>query len=233
MSESAEERIAGLRSAAEEEQWDTFGELVDAWANEDPGNPWLAVGRLVADSARGAELSPESKSQLASLDRRLHNHLELLDALRNRDPEVARDRVRNEIAWGGREQVWLDAFAWADPGLRGRTRYLVGTPHLVAGCLTDDGQITSMAVKGSRMSADTLGHRANQIWDDVAKMNERMDIGTIQSVHVMGDDGGWVLASDGETGARFATVLVATSASSAEALARARAIIMQPEAADG
>jgi hypothetical protein len=232
MSESAQERLDALRAAAESEDWNTLGDLIGTWAEEQPDEPWLAAGKGVCDAAKGEAVSDDGKLALRSLDLRLGNQLAALDSIHGQDAAQARKHIVGELSCGGWDKSWLLALAWADPSVDTGTRYLVNSPHLAASCLTNDGQITSMAVRGSRMSADTLGHRANQIWDDTAKMNERMDIGMVQAVSVSAEDGGWVLATNGETAA-FATALVATRGSVPEALARAKAVITLSEAPSG
>ncbi len=233
MSEPEQEKLDALRAAAESQDWGSFASLVDSWADEAPDQPWVLAGRAVADVVAGNDVRAEGMDALTSVDRRIGNHVTVLENIATQDRAEVRKGTMGELMCGGVEDEWISALSWADPTVANGTRYLHGAPHLVASCLTDEGQITSMAVKGSRMSADTLGHRANQICEDIATMDKRLDIGMIRSVYLAADDGGWVLAGDGVTDAAFATALVATPTAATEALARAKAVMKRSGAADG
>jgi len=232
MPESARERIAALRAAAKAQRWEEFSRLIRSWAEGNPSAPLLRAGRVVAEAARGGQVTADDILGLKALDQRLLNQIEALASLRAGNHEEARQRVVREIAWGGWEPAWAEALAYLDEGTRDPVKYLFATPHLVVGCILRHGEVTAMAAKGSRMSADSLGHRADLVWAETSRLNERLGIGAVTAIHVTGEDGGWVLVSTGGESPDMATALVAAPPMTDEAAARARMVVAALEAAD-
>jgi len=229
MAGSVSERLAALQWAVDADQWDEFAEGVEAWAGEQPDNLWLQAGRVVAAAVRGEDTS-QTRDVVRALDARLAAQIELLADVQAGDRQETRSKVMEELAYGSRDPVLLGALQWAEPGPADPIKNLFATAHLVGGCVLNNGQITSMAARGSRMSADSLGHRMDQIWSDVSRLNRRIDLGIVQSVVVLGEDGGWALASTGGDNPRMASVLVAAASVATEAAARAQVVIAAGEA---
>lgn len=229
MAGSVDDRLAALRSAIEAEQWDAFAEHIRSWASEQPQNPWLQAGLVVAAAVNGQDTSG-ARPALEKLDARLGDQVALLANMHAGDRKEARSRIAREIAYGNRSPALIGAFRWAEPGLAEPVKYLFAAPHIVAGCVLQNGETVAMASKGSRMSADSLGHRTDQMWSEVGRLRERVDIGIVGSIEVLGEDGGWVLASTGGEQPRMASVLVAASSGVGEASARAHAVIAALEA---
>ena len=224
MAGSVNERLAALQAAVDAANWDAFEEAIRSWVTEQPDHPWLTAGLELATAVRGGDTAG-ALAALSSLDARLIDLVSLVSALRAGDRAAARPLIVQEIAAGNPDNSLLAAFRWAEPGLAEPVKYLFSTPHLVAGCILKNGQITSMAAKGSRMSADSLGQRTDQIWSDLGKLNARIDVGIVESVEVRGQDGGWVLAATADGEPKFATALTAVSSIADEALARAQVVV--------
>jgi len=230
MAVSVSRRIAALQSAASAERWDEFADAMRAWAEEEPDNPWVQAGLVVAEAAQG-NAQADAAERVRLLDARLADQIALLVDLRAGRRSEACGTITRELAFGNREPALMDAYRWVEPGLAEPVKYFFSTPHLVAGCVLSDGQITSMAAKGSRMSADSLGHHSSQMWSDILKLAKRIDIGIPHSAQVVGKDGAWVLTAASDEPSRLVTALVAVGAQAEEAAARAQAISMEPEAA--
>lgn len=229
MAGSVSERLVALHAAVDAGQWDRFADQISAWADEEPNDAWLQAGRAVAAAARGEDPG-RARPELGKLDARLADQVALLVDLLTGNLAEARTKIAREIAYGNRDSVLVDAFRSIDPGLAEPIKHLFAAPHLIAGCVLDNGQITAMAAKGSRMSADTLGHRTDSMWADLRRLNQRVNIGPVQSILVLAEDGGWAVASTGVDAPRIASVLVAAPAAAGEVAARAHVVIASLEA---
>ena len=232
MSEAVGKHLESLRAAADSGRWDAFEQVFKTWAAEEPANAWVQAGLAAAGVLNGGEVDDTQRESLAHLDERLLNQVEALASLRAGRAQDARDRIVAEAAHGVRAAAWVDAYRCVTQGTEDGNRHLFAAPHLVAGCIVRDGQIQSMAAKGSRMSADSLGHRSDQIWGEIIKLSQRVDIGSVRSMQLVADDGGWVLVSDEAEVPRLATALVAAPVALDEAMARAQAAVVDPEASD-
>ena len=221
MPEETLRRLQSLREAASEARWEDFSTIINTWADEEADNVWLRAGRVIADAACGQEVDSDRVSaMLQPVDKRLLNIVEMLNDLRADRRARVRQRVFAESAIADGEQVWIDVLRELDPHDGEDSRHLFATSHLVAGCIMRDDQVISMAVKGSRMTVDILAFQTNLIQEQLDKLLKRIDIGDVKYIHVVGEDGGWIMGKSREDSPRVASALIAAPPMTDTAAAR-------------
>jgi hypothetical protein len=230
MSEVVTERIQALRDAIQRADWNDFEKQLSSPGENPPSESWISAGRALAAVARGEQPSDSDMMNTRAVDERLRDQIKTLADLASGDTEAARAGIVRELTYGTRSTAWHVAYQDITSGADDMRRHLFSSPDLVAGCVLQDGQIQSMAAKGSRMSADSLGHNTDQIWNDVTQLNKRVNLGAVCSMVVSAEDGAWVMVSDDNDPPQLVTALVAAPSGIDEATARAQVVIANPEA---
>ncbi len=229
MTVSAEERVLALKEAIERGDWDSFDATLESWPDDSPDAVWKEVGSSIAQLARGKSLSESDLRKVAETDERLGQHVSAIDALVTGNTDTAREAIVSELADGASDPEWIEAYCSVTTTKEDAKQALYNSPHLVAACVVSDGDVKSMAAKGSRMSADSLGQWTDAIWNEVRKLDKQIPIGNVRSMQVAAEDGAWVVVSDGSEPALLVTALVAAPAAASEAFARAKVVVAMPE----
>lgn len=231
MTVSAEERVLALREAVERGDWGSFDATLESWPDDAPDAAWKDVGKSIAHLARGESLSESDLRAVTEADERLGQQVTAIDGLIAGNTDIARDAIVAELANGAKEPEWIEAYRSTTSATEDAKQVLYNSPHLVAACVLSEGDVKSMAAKGSRMSADSLGQWTDAIWNEIRKLNKQIPIGKVRSMQVAAEDGGWVMVSDGNDPALLVTALVAAPTAAAEVFARANAVVAMPEEA--
>lgn len=229
MTVSAEERVLSLKEAIERGDWESFEETLESWSDDSPDAAWKKVGRSITRLGRGESLSESDLSAVVEVDERLGIQVAAIDDMIAGRTDKANKSIVAELANGTKDSEWIEAYRSTTSAAEGSKQALYNSPHLVAACVLSEGEVKSMAAKGSRMSADSLGQWTAAIWDEIEKLNRQIPIGKVQSMQVAAEDGGWVVVSDGNEPALLVTALVAAPTASVEAYARAKAVAAMPE----
>jgi hypothetical protein len=222
------DRLNDLQTAIEAENWAGFAGVLQSWAGEEPENTWVQAGVVVAQVLSGENV-PEAVKKLEAVDARLAGLIDLLFGVRSGIKSQARRNAVAELAHGNQDKALVETMKWTDAPSVDPARYLFASPALVAGCVTENGQAVSMAARGSRMSADSLGTRSERIWELAVRMNQFIDLGNLTSMQVFGKDGGWALGVAYSDPPRLISSLVESAPHVNEIAARTQLVIAAQE----
>ncbi len=226
MSKELKAKVDELRSAAFEERWEDFSRLVEEMAESAPDNRILKAGKVVAQVARDEGVGPDmAAALLENLDHRLLNLINMRIDFEEGNANRARQRLVQEASVCLLSQEHRRLLQALDPDNGESSRHLFSTPHLVAGCVMEGDDVVSMATKGSRMTVDSLAFQTALVLEQARVFSQRVDVGKIRNITVSGEDGGWVMSSDGKEPERVVSALVAASPMTAMAGARAQAAL--------
>ena len=226
MSEELNGKLDDLRTAASEDNWDDFARIVEEMAALAPDDRILKTGRVIAQVARDEDVDPDmAAALLETVDARLLNLVNMRIDYLNGNANRARQRMVQEAAVCLVSNEHRRILQAVDPDNGEPARHMFSTPHLVAGCVMEGDDVVSMATKGSRMTVDSLAFETALIVEQTKSYSNRVDIGKVRSIHVTGEDGGWVMASNGREPERLVAALLAASPMTDMASARAQAAL--------